>query len=183
MPKHAKRVFEGVIFDIYQWEQELFDGSTAIFEKAKRKVDSVNVLPITKNRKIILNKQEQPGELPFIGGLGGRMDPGETPEETAKRELLEESGITAKRFELLHAVQPEIKVDWAIYTFLAKDLNFEGQKALDAGEKNELIEVSLDEFMEIIVEDNYRDTELTLFFLRAAKEKKKFEKLKRRLFS
>ena len=35
VPKQAKRVFKGVIFDVYQWEQEMFDGTKEIFEKLK----------------------------------------------------------------------------------------------------------------------------------------------------
>ncbi|MBD3280972.1 NUDIX domain-containing protein [Candidatus Dojkabacteria bacterium] len=178
LPPHAERVFEGKIFDIHQWEQEMFDGSKVIFEKAKRKVDSVNVLPVTNEGRIVLNKQEQPGEMPFIGGLGGRMDPGETPLETAKRELMEEGGITAENWKLLFAVHPDIKVDWVVYTFIAKDLDRSGWKSLDAGEKNELIEVTLDEFMDIVLEDNYRDTEIALYLLKASRDPQKWEEIK-----
>ena len=181
LPSHAKCVFEGKIFDIYQWEQEMFDGSKAIFEKAKRKVDSVNILPVTSEGKIILNKQEQPGEMPFIGALGGRMDEGESPLETGKRELLEEGGITAKDWQLLHAIHPDIKVDWVCYTFIAKDLDRSESKQLDAGEKNELIEVTLDEFMDIIIQDNYRDSEIAFFFLKALRDPQKWQELKQLL--
>ncbi len=36
MPDHARRVFRGEVFDVYQWEQEMFDGSKAVFEKLIR---------------------------------------------------------------------------------------------------------------------------------------------------
>jgi hypothetical protein len=39
----------------------------------------VNVIPVTNEGKIILAKQTQPGEKPFIGALGGSIDEGETP--------------------------------------------------------------------------------------------------------
>src|SRR5215467_9321922 len=32
IPEHAERVFQGKIFDVYQWPQKLYDGSTATFE-------------------------------------------------------------------------------------------------------------------------------------------------------
>ena len=35
IPENAKRVFKGIIFDVYQWEQELYNGSKAVFEKLK----------------------------------------------------------------------------------------------------------------------------------------------------
>lgn len=73
IPKHAKRVFKGIIFDVYQWKQKLFDGSFTTFEKIKRK-STVMVLPITKDGKIILTQQEQPLEGKFIGAIGGIVD-------------------------------------------------------------------------------------------------------------
>ena len=36
LPKNAKRVFKGKIFDVYQWDQKMFDNSVEIFEKMKR---------------------------------------------------------------------------------------------------------------------------------------------------
>lgn len=178
IPDHAKKVFSGKIFDIYQWEQKLYDGSVAIFEKAKRKADSVSVLPITDEGKIVLCKQEQPGEMPFIGALGGRMDPGEAPLDTAKREMLEESGLVANEFSLLLSVQPDIKVDWACYTFLARDVKKMQKMSPEAGEKIELIEVSFDEFMKIITQKNYRDSDVALFLLLAEKDPKEFAKIR-----
>lgn len=91
IPDNAKKVFAGKIFDTYQWPQRLYDGTEVTFE-AIRRPDSVNILPITDEGKIILTKQEQPGMKPFIGVLGGRMDEGESPLQTAERELLEEAG-------------------------------------------------------------------------------------------
>jgi ADP-ribose pyrophosphatase len=87
LPKHAKKVFEGIIFDVYQWEQKMFDGTTQTFEKLKRP-DTVTVIPITHDGMIMLTKQEQPGKQAFVGAAGGRVDYGEGIIEAAKRELL-----------------------------------------------------------------------------------------------
>lgn len=60
IPPHAKRSFTGIIFDVYQWEQRLYDGSTTTFEKIKRS-DTVNVILTTPDKKIILTRQEEHG--------------------------------------------------------------------------------------------------------------------------
>ncbi len=73
IPGNARLVFKGVIFDVYQWEQELFDGTKTTFEKLKRP-DTVVVFPVLPNGKILLTKQEQPGKEPFIGATGGRAE-------------------------------------------------------------------------------------------------------------
>jgi len=57
MSSESKLVFKGVVFDVYQWEQKMFDGSYEIFEKLKRK-DTAMVIPIKKDGKIIITKQE-----------------------------------------------------------------------------------------------------------------------------
>ncbi|MBU0975310.1 MAG: NUDIX hydrolase [Patescibacteria group bacterium] len=181
IPKNAKKVFSGILFDIYQWEQKMFDGSTATFEKAKRPADSVNVLPITKEGKIILCKQEQPQEIPFISALGGRLDAGESPLDTARRELLEESGYEAKDFILLNATHPDIKVDWVCYTFIARSLKKVSSINSDSGEKISLMEVTFDEYMKIITKDNYRDSEIALFILKAKEDKAEFDRIKKLL--
>ncbi len=54
----AKRVFKGVRFGTYQWEQKQFDGSIATYEIVKRN-DTVIILPIIDG-KIILVKEQQP---------------------------------------------------------------------------------------------------------------------------
>ena len=57
-PPEAKRVFAGVIFDTYQWQQKMFDGSFSTFEMLKRP-DTVEVIALKGDRIIVL-EQEQP---------------------------------------------------------------------------------------------------------------------------
>jgi hypothetical protein len=121
IPDYAKRVFKGVIFDVYQWEQEMYDGTKATFEKLKRP-DTVVVFPVLPDGRILLTEQEQPGKEPFIGATGGRVDEGEEILAAAKRELLEESGYEAEKYTLWHAAQPASKIEWAVYLFIAKGL-------------------------------------------------------------
>ena len=131
IPDNAKRVFKGVIFDTYQWEQKMYDGSRVMFEKLKRP-DTVVVFPVLSDGRIILTEQEQPGKEPFIGATGGRVDEGEDILEAAKRELLEESGYEAEEFILWDAQHPTSKVDWVVYTFIAKGLKKVEEPNLDA---------------------------------------------------
>lgn len=170
-PSNAKRVFEGKIFDVYQWSQKMFDGSKVLFEKIKRD-DTVNVLPVLDG-KIILTKQEQPGTAPFIGAVGGRIDEGESPLEAAKRELLEETGFTTEEFVLWDAIQPVEKIDWAAYTFIAKKCRQVRNPKLESGEKIKLFPVSFEEFLAIVADEKYRDVEIALKILRDRNDSQK----------
>ncbi len=180
IPESAKKVFSGVIFDVYQWEQTLFDGSKTTFEKLKRP-DTVVVFPVLPDGKILLTEQEQPGKESFMGATGGRADEGEDPLEAAKRELLEESGYTAERFILWDAQQPVSKIEWAVYTFIAKGLKKIADINLDAGEKIKLKPVSFDELLEIGSSPDFYEKEVVYKFLEAKYDEKKREEL-RKLF-
>lgn len=164
IPKSAKCVFKGVLFSVYQWQQRQFDGSFHTYEKLKR-TDTVSVFPVTDDNKIILTKQRQPGTKPFIGSVGGQIDPGETPFEAAKRELLEETGLRAQKYRLWFSVQPIEKIDWAIYCFIAKGISKIQKPHCDPGEAISLIYLTLTEFMKIITRPEFRDKEVTLKML------------------
>lgn len=141
VPAEAKQVFAGEIYQVYQWPQTLFDGSTAAFEMLRRP-DTVKIVAV-KDGKIVITKQTQPREGWFYDLPGGRVDEEDVDELTAaKRELLEETGLKFRSWKLIGVHQPFNKIDWLVYTFLATD--FEGQVAqqLDAGEKIEVVEVT-----------------------------------------
>ncbi|MBI2573778.1 MAG: NUDIX hydrolase [Candidatus Wildermuthbacteria bacterium] len=177
IPPHAKRVFKGVLFDVYQWEQELFDGTTTVFEKIKR-ADTVVVFSATQDKRIIIVKEQQPGEKPFVSLPGGRIDEGENPLAAAKRELLEETGYASNRWSLWDARHIGSKIDWANYLFLAKDCVKSAQSIVDAGEKISLCLVSFDEFIDIAKDERFRNIEVALALFRAVGDKRKFEELR-----
>jgi len=69
IPDSAERVFEGKIYDVYQWPQRLYDGSTATFEMLRRP-DTVQTIGVVGDKIIVLN-DEQPNRgarLSFVGG-------------------------------------------------------------------------------------------------------------------
>lgn len=181
IPKHAKRVFQGIMFDVYQWRQKLFDGTFTTFETIRRE-DTVNVIPVTFDKKIIVTHQKQPRQGAFIGLPGGRMDTGSDPLSCAKRELLEETGFEAQSFVLLDAIQPFTMMDWAIYTFIAKGCKKVGDLKLDGGEKISLEFLSFDEFVQLMTDKKFRDLEVAMKILRAKEKPKELGAFKRLLF-
>jgi len=71
--------------------------------------DFVTIIALDKRKRLILVRQFRPAIDGFSLELpSGHVDPGETPEETARKELLEETGYEAHKFELLGDLSPAI---------------------------------------------------------------------------
>lgn len=180
IPPQAKKVFDGVIFDVYQWEQVLYDGSTATFEMLKRP-DTVQVIAV-QGDQIVIAKESQPMKENIMTLLGGRVEVGEDPLAAAKRELLEESGLTSDDWELWKTHEPSGKIDWTVYTYIARHCTQAEQPKLDPGEKIILQSVSFDEFVHIVTGDNFWGKDLTLNLFRIKEKDKSLQQFKKKLF-
>lgn len=177
IPDQAKRVFEGKIFDVYQWEQVLFDDSKAIFESLKRS-ETVTVIPVTEDGKIMLIEEEQPQIPLHLKNVAGKVDPGEKPEETAKRELLEETGYESNDLELWYTENPIYKIDWTVYTYVARGCKKVGPQKLEGGERITPILLSFDEFIEKVLEPDFPNLALKVKILEAKLDPQKMKHLK-----
>lgn len=154
LPPHAKLVFKGEIFNTYQWEQEMFDGTHQTFEMLKR--PDTNQIIATVGDKVLATKESQPNKHNYFSLPGGRVEEGEDPLEGAKRELLEETGYVSDDWELFRKYDPLHKIDWSIYYYIARNCRSVAKPSLDAGEKIEVLELSFEEFYEFITGNDYK---------------------------
>lgn len=182
IPENAKKVFKGEIFDVYQWDQEMYDGSTKVFEHIKRP-DTVIVIPVTEDGEIIICEQEQPDREPYLSMISGRVDAGEEPLNAAKRELLEETGHQSSDISLFDEYNPHAKLGWTVYTYLAKGCKKVAEQNLDGGEKIELKFVSVEEFIELLASRQLPDIHLTVRALEAKSDPEIMKSFKQALMS
>ena len=137
---------------------QLPDGSIAEFD-IKNEGPTVCVLALTKDQKVVLAKQFRPGPERILYELpGGACDGDEPSERAIARELLEETGYSGEfRFvatSFACAYSTKIK-----HNFVA--LNCHKQQDACQGEHEfiEVVEVSLEEFLELIRSGELTDVE------------------------
>jgi len=133
IPDDAQKVFSGEIFDVYQWPQERFDGSIATFEMLRRP-DTVEFI-VVRDGKLLFTEEEQPNKPLRVRIPGGRVDAGEDWLTAAKRECLEELGLSLQNWQLVYVDQPASKIEWFCATFIASEVISEQPVHRDVGER------------------------------------------------
>jgi 8-oxo-dGTP pyrophosphatase MutT (NUDIX family) len=150
IPNNAQNVFKGRIFDVYQWPQKLFDGSTETFEMLKRP-DTVIVICVVDNQILVVD-DEQPHSGSRKSFPGGRVDPTDASiEDAAKREVHEETGYSFSNWRLIQVWQPHNKIEWFMHVLLAWGETGNEETHLDPGEKITLECYSLEDLKTLIL--------------------------------
>lgn len=161
----ARVVFNGRIFKVWQWDQQLYDGSTSIYESLSRN-DTVTMLAFTEEGKLVMTRQIQPSVAKeFWSFPGGIVDDGESILEASKRELLEETGCSSDEWYFLFAEQFSGKIDWTNFYLVAKNCKIVDIQHPDAGEKIDLEFFNFKDLDNLIKTENFRQKDFVIWYL------------------
>ncbi len=119
---------------------------------------AIAIVPILDDGRIILERQfRYPVDAAMLEIPAGKLEVGEDPLLCAQRELLEETGYTAKTWEFLGRIHPVISYSTEfIDIYLAKGLTA-GERSLDEGEFLDVFAATLDEMHQWIAEGKITD--------------------------
>jgi len=167
-PRNPRDLTEATVASAVAWRGQFLqvlddtvrlpDGSEARREYVTHP-GAVIIVPMLDDDTYVLERQYRyPLHRHFIEFPAGKIDAGEPPLETAKRELKEETGYVASEWRHLALTHPCIGYsNEVIELFVAKGLRHEGA-ALDAGEFLEVITLSRAELLANIRNGNVTDT-------------------------
>ena len=150
-------VYDGGLLKVHRDVVRLPDGAESAREYI-RHPGAVAIVALFDDGRVLLERQfRYPHRREFIEIPAGKLEPGEPHLETAKRELLEETGYVASEWRRLGVLHTAIAyTDEAIELYLAGGLT-EKQAKLDAGEFLEVLKLPFDEALAMVRDGRITD--------------------------
>ena len=135
------------------------DGKEKDFYLKEEKA-AAGILALTKDKRVILVRQFRPGPNEILNELpGGYVEENETPEKTAERELLEETGykgnvqLVTTAFDCAYSTMRR-------YCLVITDCEKVAEQNLDKSEFAEVVLIPLPEFRQLLKSGKNTDVEV-----------------------
>ena len=154
---HGRRVHRGRVFELHVDNVTLENGVTVDVDVV-RHPGAAAIVPITERGGVILIHQFRYAIGADIWEIpAGTLDPGERPQDCARRELAEEAGVEAAEWTALGAITPLPGYsDEVIHLYRARRLT-PTRRHLDADELLEVQEFAFETALTMIARQEIRD--------------------------
>lgn len=142
--------YDGHFLKVTRDRIRLPDGSES-YREFIRHPGAVVILPLFDDGSVLLERQfRYPNAQIFTEYPAGKIDPGEDPLACAKRELQEETGYTAARWDFVCTIHNAIAYsDEHLDLYLARELTA-GEARLDDGEFLETFKTTVPALLEMV---------------------------------
>lgn len=154
----SQQLIDGVLLKAFRDEVRLPDGASSVREWIDHPGASAIVPLFEDGRTLLVRQFRYPPRRTFLEVPAGKLDePGEDPEDVAARELEEETGWRAGRFEHAGAAYPCIGYSSElIHVFTAHELE-RGAQALADGEFVEVVPMQFEEALDRARRGDFKD--------------------------
>ncbi len=149
----SKSIFKGRVISLKVDEVTLPNGKTSTREIVNHP-GAVAIIAITADKKMVVVEQYRKAlERSIIEIPAGKLEKGEQPIDTARRELEEETGFAAGSLTYLQSFSTSPGfADEIIHLFVAEDLSVvDGKAALDEDEFVEVMEITVEQAEEMML--------------------------------
>lgn len=146
--EQREKILHTPVFDIYSQKEVSPEGFSGNYVSIAAP-DWVVIVAVHNDNFILVNQFRHGEERVTVEFPGGVCDSNENPEETARRELLEETGFSAGRMTFLGKVSSNpalFKNHFSVY--LAEELVQTGEQHLDSDEVLNYLELPRKEVLE-----------------------------------
>jgi ADP-ribose pyrophosphatase len=172
---NSEMVYQGRVFGVRRDEVVEPNGVRAVREVITHP-GSVVVLPVLDDGRVVMVRQYRHATRKYLWELvAGRMEAGERPKRAAARELLEETGYRASRYEVFLDVFPSPGfLEERMFILRAEGLTA-GEAQPEEDEKIEVRGYKLSELKEMIHNGKLRDAKSIagiLYYLTYGKDKR-----------
>lgn len=152
-----ERVFDGEVIQVDHDTVELPDGG-----QSKREIvyhnGAVCLIAVHEGVMYFVRQYRIAPDEFLLEIPAGKIEKGDVPEETAKRELEEEVGAVSEKLSLIHEfyVSPGFSNEF-VYLYEAEDMEMKKQM-LDPDEFLDIVEIPLQNLREILADGSVRDS-------------------------
>ncbi len=155
-------VYDGQLLKVREDTVRLPDGKTARREYVQHP-GAVIIIALLDAATVLMERQfRYPLGRHFYELPAGKIEPGDEPLATAQRELVEECGYTAGRWQHLTTLHPCVGYsDERIELYLARELSYVGH-ALDDGEFLEVVPMAVDAALRHVREGHITDVKAVI---------------------
>lgn len=164
MTKVLKRqeILSAKFFKVFEDEIELPTGSKRVHRNAIRD-EAVSVFPLDDDYNLyLIDQYRYLHEKRLIEAVAGMVEDNLSPLETAKKELKEEAGIIAEKWdELGSVIAAGSIITWEQPMFLARNLTMTIQE-LEESEDIKKVKMSLDEAVEMVMNGRIKTAASTI---------------------
>lgn len=146
----SETVFQGKLLHVKRDSVRLPDGKPATREYIEHN-GAVMVIPVLESGELVMERQYRyVTRKHCIEFPAGKIDPGEEPLATGRRELLEETGYVAREWIYLTSIHPTVAYSTErILIYLARGLE-QRESKLDEGEFLEVIKLTPAALLELV---------------------------------
>ena len=168
MEYFIKRTHDFSVKDIHVTLDEVAKPSGAITQRIVINYpDSIAIVPFIKPDKfIVVNQYRYALQRETLEFPAGKIDKGESPEQTLHRELLEETGYEAKTIKKVYSYTPALGYSTEIlHMYFATDLELKDKTKVDPDEISSVKIVSKKELWEGVNSGEIKDPKIAIGLL------------------